>query len=678
MKTLVALPKETQGTAEETFVLPNKYRYPEFAGWNGERYLKKLLRQILPMALYRTWEIFVDHQAIGNECYLGVTRLAEIAGRTTRTMEKNLASLCAKQLLAERAERKVFRSSTGVVKSKVVIVKDFAGLYDLAHEYHEWLNTDEYIAADREMITFMERSPSLIAKLRRFDNYRKVLYTRLPGPLSQAREEDRWFTEYQTEQYFAAAERDQVKEAKQSQRGAIPAKDPTKHLANDMAKGSTKRITKLNTRNRPEGDSFDSASSSSSKKPFLKNEESSETSDERQQRTLPIPLAEPMSEAQGKNAPMSLTSDPLVQTSCSRAVSDNQAVPSHLLASSFAREIAAPFGDLNPKGTHTRVISILKEARLDQPADVLLCLIQAYVVARDTRAIRPEHCRETGHANRMPLFCAMFQRFVDARAQGNWWDAPTWQQVEDEIATDDRLALWWSEHQPLVGEAPSPSPDESAVWHHRSDARLSGEEQEMAHQTHDMPSRRARISRLSQTNEQREMRAARARSVLRRLSHIAIPIQGPIILWEHVVCGCPLYYQNRGKEVCALCFPDPDWPGEVLGLLHSIVEGETATSNESERTEDAGGHATNRMAVEVEEEQSSWSRAAGWSEREEAYTYGVRLLEVMKTHGYLVEVRLRLTGSWYQVVLIGEDCKLVLESPEHVEYVVEQASKGVL
>src|SRR6266851_6913168 len=63
----------------------NKYRYPEFAGWSGERYLKKLLRQILPTALYRTWEIFADHQAQGGDCYLGVTRLAEIAGRTTRT-----------------------------------------------------------------------------------------------------------------------------------------------------------------------------------------------------------------------------------------------------------------------------------------------------------------------------------------------------------------------------------------------------------------------------------------------------------------------------------------------------------------------------------------------------------------------------------------------------------------
>src|SRR5581483_9912200 len=117
METLVALSKETQGTTEEASSLPNKYCYPEFAGWNGERYLKKLLRQILPMALYRTWEIFADHQAIGNECYLGVTRLAEIAGRTTRTMEKNLASLCAKHLLAERAERKEFCGPGNSLKS---------------------------------------------------------------------------------------------------------------------------------------------------------------------------------------------------------------------------------------------------------------------------------------------------------------------------------------------------------------------------------------------------------------------------------------------------------------------------------------------------------------------------------------------------------------------------------
>lgn len=195
--------------------MPNKYLYSEFAGWHGERYLKKLLRQILLLALYRTWEIFADHQALRNDCYLGVTHLAEIAGRTTRTIEKNLASLCAKQLLVERAERKVFRSSTGILKSKVVIIKDFGGLYALAHEYHEWLNSEEFVAADREMVALLDSFSGLVAKLRRFDNYRKVLYNRLPGPLSKEREEDRWFTEYQPAEYFSVTEHEPTKAAKQ-------------------------------------------------------------------------------------------------------------------------------------------------------------------------------------------------------------------------------------------------------------------------------------------------------------------------------------------------------------------------------------------------------------------------------------------------------------------------------
>src|SRR5258708_27416924 len=130
---------------EETPDAPQKYHYPEFAGWSGERFLKKLLRQILPGALYRTWEIFADHQAQGNDCYLGVTHLAEIAGRNTRTMEKNLASLCAKHLLIERAERKLFRGADGRPHSRVVIVKDFGGLYAITHDYHEWVLDPAYI-----------------------------------------------------------------------------------------------------------------------------------------------------------------------------------------------------------------------------------------------------------------------------------------------------------------------------------------------------------------------------------------------------------------------------------------------------------------------------------------------------------------------------------------------------
>ncbi len=170
------------GEEEAGYKGDHKYLYPEFAGWVGERYLKKLLRQILPMALYRMWEIFVEHQANGNDCYLGVSQLAAIAGRTSRTMQKNLAELGAKQLVIERVERKVFHGPQDTCTSRVVVIKDFANLYALAHEYHEWLNAPDYVAPDRAVIELIAQDPHLVATLRRFDNYRRVLYNQLPGP----------------------------------------------------------------------------------------------------------------------------------------------------------------------------------------------------------------------------------------------------------------------------------------------------------------------------------------------------------------------------------------------------------------------------------------------------------------------------------------------------------------
>jgi hypothetical protein len=97
------------------------------------------------MALYRTWEIFVEHQARGNDCYLSVPQLAVLAGRCLRTVQKNVASLAARGLLVERAERKAFRSSKGGPTSRMVVVKDFTKLYALAHEYHTWLHSDGYV-----------------------------------------------------------------------------------------------------------------------------------------------------------------------------------------------------------------------------------------------------------------------------------------------------------------------------------------------------------------------------------------------------------------------------------------------------------------------------------------------------------------------------------------------------
>lgn len=40
---------------------PNKYQYPEFAGFSGERYLRSILYSVAPLAVVRTWEAAIGH-----------------------------------------------------------------------------------------------------------------------------------------------------------------------------------------------------------------------------------------------------------------------------------------------------------------------------------------------------------------------------------------------------------------------------------------------------------------------------------------------------------------------------------------------------------------------------------------------------------------------------------------
>jgi hypothetical protein len=478
------------------------------------------------MALYRTWEIFADHQAQGNDCYLGITRLAEIAGRATRTMEKNLASLCAKQLLIERAERKVFRrSDDGILHSRVVVVKDFGGLYALAHEYYEWTHANVYIPPNREMISLVEQEPHLVAKVRRFENYRRLLSLRLPGPVTLQREEDRWFTEYQPEQPSTAFSIEAGTSAASSKRNATPTKLSAKKLPKDLAKDSLKRINGSTTLKALERNSADSAVPSSHSFP----DQETDGAENMQQQGRPdagnrteeqedspvrssMPTASlPMQELSGAQDGISssLQVRVLDQTTegalhdlqpldCAEAKSHVQPLPGPLLADSFLVAIAGPFGDQSPKGTRTRVRALLCEAHLSQPAEIVMCLLRAYVVARNTRTIRPEHCHpETGQVNRMPLFCAMVQRFVDVSRQEQWWES-SWQQIEEELVGDDCLARWWSEHQHLVCSPFDRVFNMREGAQNQTDALLLDKTSETHPFTESVPSHRTHRQRLSQ------------------------------------------------------------------------------------------------------------------------------------------------------------------------------------
>ncbi|HEY1348069.1 MAG TPA: hypothetical protein VGF67_00415 [Ktedonobacteraceae bacterium] len=191
-----AVATETDEKPLEEIIIINPYAYPEFAGLRGERYLHKLLRQILPLALYRTWEIFTEHQAPDQPCYMGLMSLADLAQRAPRTLQKNLDTLCARGLLTQRAERQLIRTKDGRMVSRAVVVKDFQLLYKLAHEYHEWQGDERYVPAKRALVELWQEDEEIVAKVRRFENYRRVLMQQRPELQTREQEENRWFKEY--------------------------------------------------------------------------------------------------------------------------------------------------------------------------------------------------------------------------------------------------------------------------------------------------------------------------------------------------------------------------------------------------------------------------------------------------------------------------------------------------
>src|SRR5258708_21622458 len=89
---------------------------------------KTLLGQILPAALVRTWEIITSIQEAHPETSLSLPQVAAQAGRSLRTIQKNLAELEARGLVRDRVTRKITRGLDGTAHLDVIILKDFAGL----------------------------------------------------------------------------------------------------------------------------------------------------------------------------------------------------------------------------------------------------------------------------------------------------------------------------------------------------------------------------------------------------------------------------------------------------------------------------------------------------------------------------------------------------------------------
>ena len=179
--------KETTKTAQQS-ERPNKYLYPPFAGYSGERYLDAILQKILPNALSRTWRYAVEFQAPGNPCYVGAARISQRVKPGVRKIEIDLHELEARGLMSRYAARLPIMQEGGTFTSQAVVVKDFSNLYGLAYEYHLWTQSPEYMPSEREYADLILEDPQLYQKLIRFDNYRRMLTCAKPGRKPQQTE----------------------------------------------------------------------------------------------------------------------------------------------------------------------------------------------------------------------------------------------------------------------------------------------------------------------------------------------------------------------------------------------------------------------------------------------------------------------------------------------------------
>ena len=467
----------------EELGLPNKFFYPEFAGRAGEDLLHDIVEAILPLGLYRTWETFERKHAYDNDCFQSLSTIAKKARRTQRTVNRNIATFMARGLLVLRSDYKFFRRSDGSTYKKAVVVKDFSGLYALAHEYYEWQYSEDYLAPEYEYVGHIQHDPRLQAKLCRFEDYRRMLeYQR--DPFAQV-QEDRRFTEYREDNDPDLSVEYRAEDAEVQPSGQNKTKIVSKELPNELSKVSKERINEKAYGNSLERDSFDSdgdlekgggadatptSSTKSGARDYTKQVREYETgikSNESKTNPVPpspknIPPGAGNTGANEENHPdVHSAQDAMAKTGLTPGQSARHQdkelppPPKHPLARSFVQEISRLFGDMNIKGSKTGVERVIEGFELVQPADVLRCLVRAYIVARDTPDEKVRRRRPDGTPNRMPLFYKMFFGFAQSFGPGSDWQYTQARMMED-ISADGRLEQWLSEHQAeLAGEESS-------------------------------------------------------------------------------------------------------------------------------------------------------------------------------------------------------------------------------
>jgi hypothetical protein len=178
----------------EAFI-PNPYKYPEFAGYVGRAYLCNIVKQILPSALHDTWLGASGYQAPGNDVYVGNSRMQRdmvlVVNLTDRALRLRWHELERRGLVVYRPELRWVKQPDGSQRRIAVTIKDFSGLYDLAHEFHLWRTSPNYIPPQREYAAAIQTDLELTVFLCHFNCYKRIFNAR-PGrkPAEQISYED--------------------------------------------------------------------------------------------------------------------------------------------------------------------------------------------------------------------------------------------------------------------------------------------------------------------------------------------------------------------------------------------------------------------------------------------------------------------------------------------------------
>ncbi len=135
--------------------------------------LYRVAKLILPGSLYLTWSAFVHFQEGDLPPYVTQKQVAEYTKKNLRTIELNMQRLRQAGYLHTRHAMR---------GGGCVVEKCFDGLYKAVLEYLQWEQSPLYVPPLREYFVVDQLDWSVCQSLLRFNNYRRLICNKKPGP----------------------------------------------------------------------------------------------------------------------------------------------------------------------------------------------------------------------------------------------------------------------------------------------------------------------------------------------------------------------------------------------------------------------------------------------------------------------------------------------------------------